>query len=110
MYLSPNRYTELHQTGMQSLIEVVHAQLAALERLSTLNLSVGRSAFYGCLAAVGIKPHEHAQDRLAVLSPGMAEAGHGYSGSMRKSRKSGKGGKGNTNQGQPIRVKQRRAA
>ncbi len=69
MYFNPNRYAELHLAGMQSLIAVAHAQLAALASLSALNLGVARSTFYGSLAAVGIKPDQRAQAGAANQRP-----------------------------------------
>lgn len=107
MYPSPNRYTELHLAGMQSLIEVAHAQLAALERVSALNLSVARSTFYGSLAAIGIMPDQRGQAGVAVVTPSMADADAGYSGSVRKN---SKGGKGNANLRPSTRGKDRKAA
>jgi phasin family protein len=45
MYTSPNPFDELQQAGMQALFEFARAQIAALERLSALNIGVVRSAF-----------------------------------------------------------------
>ena len=44
MYASTNSFAEFHQARMEALIEFVHANLAAFERLSALNFNVARSA------------------------------------------------------------------
>jgi phasin family protein len=45
MYANPNPFAEIHQAGMEALVDFTHAQFAAFERLSALNFSVARSAF-----------------------------------------------------------------
>jgi hypothetical protein len=75
MYLSPNRYAELHLAGMQSMMKFAHTQIEALQRLSALNLGIARSAFYGSLAAVGIEPDESALAGFSAVRASPEDAG-----------------------------------
>jgi phasin family protein len=97
MYASLNPFAELHQAGMEALIEFAHAQFTALERLSALNFNVARSAFKDStayakallvtkdtpeisrLSAALVLP---ALDRTIVYSLGVCELGSQAQGEM----------------------------
>ena len=45
MYATPEQIAAANKAGVETLIGLAHTQFAALERLSSLNFNVAKSAF-----------------------------------------------------------------
>jgi len=99
MYASTNSFAEFHQARMEALIEFVHANLAAFERLSALNFNVARSALdtansaFDTVAEFGIRSSERAQAKFAAANSNVADAETKFGKANSKTSTSSKGRK-----------------
>lgn len=97
MYASPGPFAELHQAGMEALVEFAHGQFVVFERLSALNFNLARSAFNDSttyakaalvtkgrteLSRLGAALALPALDRTIVYSLGVCELGSRAQGEM----------------------------